>query len=261
MARVICPNRARGRRCAPENGRHFNEKQARKITRRLLRWGRDNFKHYPWRTEDDPWLSFLAEFLLQRTRASQVASVFMTVRDKLPTAQSLASGGLVAVNELTSKLGLHWRGPLLLRTAEVVAACGGAPPETVVQLRSLPGVGMYTAAAWLSLHRGKRAVIIDANVARWLSRMTGLPYNRDPRHVRWVKEVAERLTPGRAFRDYNYAVLDFTMSICVPRNPNCRSCPLLKDCRYGRGLGADPSASLTLNVKVKRSRLTVNRSR
>jgi A/G-specific adenine glycosylase len=108
------------------------------------------------------------------------------------------------------------------------------PPETMAELLMLPGVGMYTAAAWLSLHRGKRAVIIDANVARWLSRLTGLPYNRDPRHVRWVQELADHLTPRRAFRDYNYAVLDFTMSVCAPR-PRCDVCPVLSDCWYGRG--------------------------
>ncbi|MBI2963589.1 MAG: hypothetical protein HYY35_07525 [Deltaproteobacteria bacterium] len=104
----------------------------------------------------------------------------------------------------------------------------------MAELQRLPGVGMYTAAAWLSLHRGRRAVIIDANVARWLSRVTGLPYNRDPRHVRWVKKLADELTPQRAFREYNYAVLDFTMSICVPRNPRCDVCPMLSECRYGQ---------------------------
>jgi A/G-specific adenine glycosylase len=121
-----------------------------------------------------------------------------------------------------------------LRVAEVVAARDGSPPETMAELLRLPGVGMYTSAAWLSLHRGKRAVIIDANVARWHSRVTGLPYNRDPRHVRWVKELADDLTPRRAFRQYNYAVLDFTMTICLPRNPRCDACPVLSECRYGQ---------------------------
>lgn len=101
------------------------------------------------------------------------------------------------------------------------------------ELTKLTGVGAYTAAAWLSLHRGKRAVIIDANVCRWLSRMTGLPYNRDPRGLRWVQDLAERLTPRRAFRDFNYAVLDFTMTVCTPRNPACATCPLVSDCRHG----------------------------
>lgn len=207
--------------------------QIQTVRRRLLRWGRANFRSYAWRSEDDPWLSFVAEFLLQRTRASQVEPVFETIRERFPTASSLATAGAPATRELTKSLGLHWRAPLLLRIAEAVAQRGGMPPETSDELRAFTGVGMYTTAAWLSLHRSKRAVIVDANVARWLSRMTGLPYNRDPRHVRWVHDLAERLTPRRVFRDYNYAVLDFTMSVCAPKNPSCVSCTLRSSCRYG----------------------------
>ena len=218
---------------------YLSDRQICSIRRKLLTWGRANYKHYPWRSEADPWLSFIAECLLQRTRASQVASVFERIRDRLPTARSLVAGGRPVVDELTSKLGLRRRGQLLLRAAEVIADRGGSPPETLEELRRLPGVGIYTSAAWLSLYRGKRAVIIDANVARWLSRMTGGPYHRDPRGVRWVSELAERLTPQRAFREYNYAVLDFTMAICSPRNPACGSCHLRAVCAYGvRGGGA-----------------------
>lgn len=202
------------------------------MTRRLLRWGRCNFKDYPWRFEDDPWLSLAAEFMLQRTRAIQVVPVFNEFRERFPTAQRLVDAGEAAAREITGRLGLHWRGPLLIELARQVVSRGGTPPEVMDELRGFTGVGMYTAAAWLSLHRGKRASIIDANVARWLSRMTGLPYNRDPRHVRWVQDLAERLTPRRAYRDYNYAVLDFTMAICTTRQPACAVCPLRATCRF-----------------------------
>lgn len=242
MARIAAAGRRRGStrepiRRHPRGGNDVDpltDGQIASVRRRLLRWGRANFKSYPWRSETDPWLSFVAEFLLQRTRARQVEAAFVGLRERFPTAESLATAGLPAVTELTRKLGLHWRGPLLLQIAQAVANRGGNPPRTGEELRKLTGVGMYTAAAWLSLHQGERAAIIDANVARWLSRMTGLPYNRDPRHVRWVKELAERLTPRRAFRDFNYAVLDFTMGVCVPRNPRCDICPVRGACRFGR---------------------------
>lgn len=205
-----------------------------RIRRRLLRWGRANYVPYAWRTEADPWLSLVAEFLLQRTRAAQVEPVFRGLRQHYPTAASLAAGGTRAVGALTDRLGLHWRGPLLIVVAKQVAQSGGQPPETLEGLRRLPGVGAYTAAAWLSLHRGRRMSIVDSNVSRLLSRVTGLPYNRDPRNVRWVNELAERLTPERCFRDYNYAVLDFTMTTCVMRKPKCAVCPLRQDCVWGR---------------------------
>ncbi|MBA4388341.1 MAG: hypothetical protein C0404_10195 [Verrucomicrobia bacterium] len=229
MARLTCQTRDMSPAATS-----LNSSQIKRARSCLLRWGRRNFKDYPWRSENDPWLTLAAEFMLQRTRAVQVVPVFNEFRARFPTAECLVAAGLVAIREITGRLGLHRRGPQLVELARQVAACGGTPPEVTHELKRFSGVGMYTAAAWLSLHRGKRAVIIDANVARWLSRMTGLPYNRDPRHVRWVQDLAEQLTPRRAYRDYNYAVLDFTMAICTPRHPVCATCPLHAECRFFR---------------------------
>jgi len=215
----------------------LDEETVQRTRRRLLRWGRRNFRSFAWRFEADPWLSFVAEFLLQRTRASQVEPVFIEIRGRIPTAASVVVGGLPLIRSITDQLGLHWRGPFLLDIAREVVARGGELPENIEELTKMTGVGTYTAAAWLSLHRGKRAVIVDSNVCRWLSRMTGFPYNRDPRGLRWVQDLCARLTPRRVFRDYNYAVLDFTMNICTQSRPACKTCPLRSDCRYANGGG------------------------
>lgn len=171
--------------------------------------------------------------LVQRTRAPQAERVFRTFRARFPTAEALAGAGPEVAAEITSQAGLHWRGPLLYEAARLVAARGGTPPESEAELRALPGVGPYAAAAWLSFHRGKRAVIIDNNVARWLARLEGQPHDGETRRKRWVAELADRLTPARSFRDYNYAVLDFTMQVCVPGKPRCEVCPIRKDCHVG----------------------------
>jgi A/G-specific adenine glycosylase len=136
------------------------------------------------------------------------------------------------VRTLTNAVGLHGRGETLLAVARAFVMNG--VPASAVDLQSITGVGAYTASAWFSLHREQRHAIIDSNVFRWLGRMTGQPYQRDPRHVRWVNELADKLTPRRAFRDYNYAVLDFTMNVCTPRDPACERCPLLELCVFGR---------------------------
>jgi A/G-specific adenine glycosylase len=216
----------------------LDDKTVRQVRQRLLRWGRANFHSYPWRDESDPWLTLVAEFLLQRTRASQVEAVFLECRERFPTPEALVQAGSAAAATLTDRLGLHRRGPMLMDIARAVISDG--LPQNMEELERLPGVGTYTAAAWLSLHRGQRAVIVDANVARWLSRMTGMPYNRDPRHVRWVKALADRLTPKRVFRDYNYATLDFTMNVCQLRVPRCGVCPVRGACLKGRGPQAKP---------------------
>lgn len=205
------------------------------IQRRLIRWSKSQSIEYPWRNETDPWLALSAEIMLQRTRAAQVEPVFLDFKHMYPSVTGFIAAGPEAARALTDRLGLHWRGDLLYRAAIAVQDLGGTPPEVLPELRRIPGVGPYTAAAWLSLHRNKRAVIVDTNVSRWLSRMTGLPYKRDPRHVRWVNELADRLTPPRAFRAYNYAVLDFTMTICTPRKPRCNECPVRKLCAYYQG--------------------------
>lgn len=197
---------------------------------RLLRWGRRNYRSYPWRSVEDPWLSFLAEFLLQRTQAIQVAGVFSEVCKLYPTAEALASSGHEGVRYLTDKLGLHWRGPLLLEIAKTVAATGGSPPDNANALRSLKGVGAYTAGAWLSLHRRRRATIIDSNIARWLARMSAERLRADIRHDRRLARTCEVLTPARSFKDYNYAVLDFTMTVCVRGRPHCDVCLVKSDC-------------------------------
>lgn len=210
------------------------ERTVRAIRRRLLAWGRRNRLQLAWRSEPDPWLTLVAELLLQRTRASQVEPVFLQFRDLYPTAAALVAAGPAAAQRVTAHLGIHWRGPLLFELAKVMARSHGQPPESLAELERLTGIGPYTAAAWLSLHRGKRAVLIDSNVSRWLSRLTGRPYQRDPRHVAWLHQLAGQLTPPRVHADYNYAVLDFTITICVPRQPRCGECPIRPYCEHGR---------------------------
>lgn len=201
------------------------------VRSRVLRGGRRNFIDYPWRHDRDPWLTLIAELLLQRTRAAQVLPAYESFRRRYPTARHLLRAGKRGVLALTEHVGLHARGRTLLALARTFER--GGPPSDCHDLRRVTGVGAYTAAAWFSLHRGKRVSIVDSNVFRWLGRMLDRPYQRDPRGVRWVNDLAEALTPHRVFRDYNYAVLDFTMTICTPRNPACDRCPLLSLCAFG----------------------------
>jgi A/G-specific adenine glycosylase len=212
------------------------------LRRLMLAWGRRNFQAFPWRHETSPWLTLIAEVLLQRTQAKQVVQAFETFRRLFPTPGAILSGDQMLLERTLFPLGLRSRVHVIRSLANIAAMNNGMPPEDIVILRTVRGVGSYTSAAWISLHRGRRAVIIDANVYRWLGRMFDQPYGRDPRRVRWVAEIAEQLTPQRVFRAYNYAVLDFTMTVCSPRQPQCETCVFSATCAY---------ATRNLNVRSR----------
>lgn len=190
-------------------------------------------------------MSLAAEILLQRTRASQVAPVFSEFGERYPTPQDLANESVERLLDLTGSLGLRWRAPLMIRMAGIVADRGSVP-NSIEELSELPGVGPYAGAAYLSLHRGVRAPIVDANVVRWLGRVFGFPTHPESRRERRVLELADHLTPRRAFQAYNYAVLDLSMSVCT-KVPRCDVCPLARDlCAYAKRrrptLGTEPAS-------------------
>lgn len=227
--------------------------QIKYVRRKLLTWGRSNYQSYPWRSESNPWLSLVAELLLQRTRASQVEPVYLDFAERFPSATQLVSAGPEAAESVTTQLGIHGRGAQLFDLAIAVCENGGVPPEAPELLRMIRGIGPYTTAAWLSFHRNQRAVIIDSNVFRWLGRMTGRPYGRDPRGVRWIQQTADALTPIKKHRVYNYAVLDFTMLICTPKKPKCPECPVSRACAYRNAGFAGPHAINTPGITSRTS--------
>jgi A/G-specific adenine glycosylase len=204
----------------------------RRIRQKLIDWGREHYQPYPWRGAVEPWHALVAELLLQRTRAAQAAHAFSSFQTMFPTPAHLLAAGPGAVQALTSKVGIHWRAETIYEIARMAEAYDGIPPADMATLLGVRGIGPYTAAAWLSLHCRQRFAIVDSNVSRWLCRLTGRPYERDPRHARWLLRLAGQLTPKRAFKAYNYAVLDFTMTVCVNPVPRCEVCPLRRDCCY-----------------------------
>ena len=211
----------------------------REVRNRLLAWGKSHYAKYPWREEKNPWIALSTEVLLQRTRASQVIPVYQVFRKKYATPSALAAASEGELSGVVGSLGLHWRTPLLIKMASIVAE-HGLPGDNFGDLQRLPGVGPYAAAAYLSMHRGVRATIVDANVVRWLGRLFGVETNCETRRKRWFISLADALTPRRTFRDYNYAVLDFAMQLCS-HAPKCDECPFATDlCRFAK---RDPSSA------------------
>ena len=201
----------------------------------VLSWGAAHAQSFPWRAPGLPiWQGLVAEFLLLRTRADQAAPVFESIQRQYPDARSFGDAPEDRLHEMIASLGLRWRRPLFVQLARAVADCDGNVPTTVEELKELPGVGAYVAAATAALHGSRRAAIVDANIVRLLCRLTGQEYDGETRRKRWLVDLADRLTPEVEFRDYGYAALDLSMIVCRPRRPLCVHCPLLDLCVTGR---------------------------
>jgi A/G-specific adenine glycosylase len=192
--------------------------------------------------------------LLQRTRAEQVVPVYERFAERYPEPKFLAREKPAEFLGVIASLGLRWRAPLMIQMAQKIEG-SGSPPENLEALTALPGVGPYAASAFLSLHRGKRAVIVDANVVRWLGRVFGFATDAETRRKAWLIRLADELTPRRRFRDYNYAVLDLAMKICVAR-PRCDDCPLSRGlCKYASARAKAGSADCSqLSRKTRRAK-------
>ncbi len=242
--------------------RSIDARRIGQIRRALVRWGDAHFQTYPWRRELPLWQGLVAEVLLQRTRAAQVAPVFDELIRRYPSAQRFAMASERDIQELITSLGLRWRAPLLHRLASSIGVRKGHLPRTQVELEALPGVGPYAAGAALSLHGNTRALIIDSNVVRVLSRLVGAPYDGETRRKRWLRELSDELTPHDGHRRFNYALLDLAMLLCSPRSPRCNACPLRAMCVTGTSLAAgatavrSPSAGVSGRCVVPTSRMS-----
>lgn len=208
-------------------------RNATAIKRAVRRWGRNNFADYPWRTEDDEWLGLAVEVMLQRTRATTVARIYPEFRRHFPTAAALDHATESELESVIGPIGLRWRIRALKVLSSEIVVRGGSVPHSLSELKELTGVAEYVASAFVSLHLGRRAVLIDANVTRWIGRLAGRPVNADTRRQAWLRDIAEALTPNLGAKEYNYAVLDFTMNVCGP-SPTCQICPVKHRCVYGR---------------------------
>jgi len=216
-----------------------SDSEIERIRDALVTWGQENYDAFPWRDPECEWHGLIAEVLLQRTNAEAVVSVFEKFCRQYPTIEEFAKATEEEMAELIRPLGLRKRAALLDDLGEELANWGGIPVDRT-ELEDLPGVGPYTAGAWLSFHRGETSSIVDSNVVRWLCRITGVEYDRKLRRKDWIHELATKITPIEQTREFNYAVLDFTREICTPKSPSCAECPIGPDlCDYGADILSD----------------------
>ena len=200
---------------------------------RLLQHYVDNFRRLPWRAPPgspppDPYAVWLSEVMLQQTTVAAVTPRFERFVARWPTVEALAAARDEDILGEWAGLGYYARARNLIACACEVAA-RGAFPRTEQELRELPGVGDYTAAAIAAIAFGQRAVVIDTNVARVVARLRGIdrPLKSAAAEIR---AAADALTPTDRPGEFAQAMMDLGATICRPRAPLCGSCPLSADC-------------------------------
>lgn len=207
----------------------FDERKIDYLRRKLLAWGRKNYEDFPWRTSTDVFHTLIAEILLQRTKAKQVVPVYLNFIKKYPNPESLAIASIQDVETIILPLGLKWRAKKLVQMARSLESFKWEVPCKEIVLKELPGVGPYIAGAYLSLHRGKRSPIVDSNIVRFYGRFFGFNTGPETRREKAVIELANKVTPPRNSKRFNYALIDFTRNVCKPK-PDHEKCPIRDKC-------------------------------
>ena len=203
--------------------------------RRLLRWYRRNGRDLPWRDTRDPYRILVSEIMLQQTQVDRVLPKYHEWLDRYPSLESLAAAPEAEVIDAWRPLGYNIRPKRLQAIArESVTKYGGELPGDEATLRSFKGIGAYTAGAVMSFAFGKRAAILDTNVARVLFRV--FVGRGDPRGHAMDKRlwaISRAVLPHRHVFDFNQALMDFGATVCSARKPLCGGCPM-KECTYAR---------------------------
>lgn len=244
------------------------------IRRNLLRWYRRNHRDLPWRKTADPYAIWVSEIMLQQTRVETVVPYFNRFLRQFPSARALAKAPLEKVLRAWQGLGYYTRARNLHAAARhVVAHCDGRLPSSVVGLRTLPGIGRYTAGAIASIAFGRDEPVVDGNVARVIARLPGLRGNvKSPAMQRRLWEIAGQLIPLGSAGDFNQALMELGAIICAPTNPRCADCPLRRLCRaIAKGRGpkrvntgrrkAAPHYHVAVAAILKRGRILIGRRR
>lgn len=199
-------------------------------------------KDLPWQQDKTPYRVWVSEIMLQQTQVATVIPYYERFMNSFPDVFALAEAD-------TEEVLAHWAGLGYYARARNLQACAraivdrhdGEFPMTVEALADLPGIGPSTAGAVISLSSGKRAVILDGNVKRVLTRFGAIPgVVTQPATDRALWSLADELTPSKRVDDYNQAMMDLGATVCTRSKPVCLLCPLQQECK-GRQEG-DPTA-------------------
>ena len=219
----------------------------------LLKWFSENGRDLPWRETHDPYAIWLSEIILQQTQVKQGWAYWERFLRRWPTVEDLANATEDEVLREWQGLGYYSRARNLHFAARQIVEMGGFP-QTLESIKSLKGVGDYTAAAIGSIAFGLSAAVVDGNVYRVLARYYGIetPINTTEGKKEFTA-LAQSLLPEKEEGIFNQAIMDFGAIQCTPQSPKCVICPLQESCVALRTGQVDklPVKLKTLKVKER----------
>ena len=197
----------------------------------ILAWfDQQGRKDLPWQQDITPYRVWLSETMLQQTQVATVIPYFNAFVEKFPTMECLAQAPIDEVLHRWSGLGYYARARNLHKTARLIVEQGRFP-DTLNELLALPGIGLSTAGAILSIAFKKSHPILDGNVKRVLTRFKaihGWPGNSQVNKELWA--ISAHLTPADHVAEYTQAIMDLGATICTRSKPACEDCPLKGHC-------------------------------
>jgi len=216
---------------------HLSRRQFRN---QLLRWFDREKRSLPWRGESDPYRILVSEIMLQQTRVAVVKDRYTEFLRQFPSVSHLARAREGSVLAAWSGLGYYRRARALHAAARQIHKNGGFP-RSAEQLAELPGIGRYTAAAVASIAFAEPVAVVDGNVKRVLARLAGKELSTDA----WW-QTAQQLLDERRPGDFNQAMMELGATICLPGQPLCQKCPVVKLCA-SKGVTAKPKLATARN--------------
>src|ERR1700723_3128470 len=210
-----------------------SEAKRKAIVARTLAWWDRCRRSLAWRAEPgkipDPYRVWLSEILLQQTTAQAATPYYQAFTARWPRVEDLAAASTEEVMSAFAGLGYYSRARNLQACAKEIARRGGKFPSEEAELRALPGIGAYTAAATAAIAFGRQTAPVDGNIARILGRLLALEKPIASARAE-LSAAARGLAPSRRAGDFAQALMDIGATLCRPRNPACGLCPLAKDC-------------------------------
>ena len=199
------------------------------LSARLLAWYDRERRLLPWRAAPgvaaDPYAVWISEVMLQQTTVAAVTPYFHAFLGRWPRLQNLAAADLDDVLHAWQGLGYYSRARNLHACARrLVAEHGGCFPASEHDLRALPGIGAYTAAAIAAIAFGQRATPVDGNIIRVIARLYAVEEPLPRARLR-IESLAKALTPAQRPGDFAQGLMDLGATVCTPRRPSCPACP------------------------------------